>query len=179
MHSTHYGHKLSLGHLRICDEEHTAIAQQLRQGVDFEHILEKIRDNVGKQFQRLHLLTRKDINNIELAYGFKGTQRHNDDATSVQILVEEMKMSESNRIILYKPQGMPQPEACENMCNNDFMLVIQTHLQAEIIKKYSYDRVICIDSTHGTNGYDFTLITIVVIDDFGEGFPVALCISNR
>ena len=61
---------------------------------------------------------------------------------SVQILVEEMKMSESNPTILYKPQGMPQPEACENMCNNDFMLVIQTQLQAEIIKKYSYDRVI-------------------------------------
>ena len=57
VHSTHYGHKLSLGHLRICDEERTAIAQQLRQGVDFQHILDKIRDNVGKQFQRLHLLT--------------------------------------------------------------------------------------------------------------------------
>ena len=65
------------------------------------------------------------------------------------------------------------------MCNNDFMLVIQTQLQAKIIKKYSYGTVICIDSTHGTNGYDFTLITIVVIDVFGEGFPVAWCISNR
>ena len=107
VHSTHYGHKLSLGHLRIPDEECTAIAQQLRQGVDFQHILDKIRDNVGKQFQRLHLLTRKDINNIEQSYGLKGTQRHNDDATSVQILVEEMNTSESNPITLYKPQGVP------------------------------------------------------------------------
>ena len=105
-------------------------------------------------------------------------QRHNDDATCVQIFMEEMKASESNPIILYRPQGI-QPEACENICNNDFMLVIQTQLQAEIIKKYSYGRVICIDSTHGTNGYDFTLITIVVIDDFGEGFPVAWCILTE
>ncbi len=37
----------------------------------------------------------------------------------------------------------------------------------------------CVDSTHGTNGYDFLLITVVVIDDYGEGFPVAWCISNR
>ena len=94
---------LSLGHIQIPDEERTAIAQQLRQGIDFQHILDKIRDNVGKQFQRLHLLTRKYINNIEQAYGLKGAQRHNNDATSVQILVEELKMSESNPIILYKP----------------------------------------------------------------------------
>ena len=75
---------------------------------------------------------------------------------------------------------MPQPEACENMCNNDFMLVIQTQLKAETIKKYSYGRVICINCMHGTNGYyDFTFITIVVIDDFGEGFQIAWCISDR
>ena len=65
------------------------------------------------------------------------------------------------------------------MCKNDFMLLIQTQLQAKIIKKYSYGRVICIDSTHGTNGYDFTRITNVVIDEFRERFPVAWCISNR
>ena len=35
------------------------------------------------------------------------------------------------------------------------------------------------DSTHETNGYDFTLITLMIIDEYGEGFPVAWCISNR
>ena len=35
------------------------------------------------------------------------------------------------------------------------------------------------DGTHGTNGYDFMLITVIVIDEYGEGFPVAWCISNR
>ena len=35
------------------------------------------------------------------------------------------------------------------------------------------------DSTHGTNRYNFNLITIVAIDENGEGFPVAWCISNR
>ena len=28
---------------------------------------------------------------------------------------------------------------------------------------------ICMDATHGTNAYDFNLITAVVIDEFGEG----------
>ena len=35
------------------------------------------------------------------------------------------------------------------------------------------------DSTHGTNGYNFNLITIVVFDEYGEEFPVAWYISNR
>ena len=35
------------------------------------------------------------------------------------------------------------------------------------------------DATHGTNGYDFVLISVLVIDEFDEGFPVAWCLSNR
>ena len=34
------------------------------------------------------------------------------------------------------------------------------------------------DSTHGTNVYDFHLITILVLDDFGEGVPVGWMISK-
>ena len=35
------------------------------------------------------------------------------------------------------------------------------------------------DETHGTNGYDFVLISVLVIDEFDEGFPVAWCLLNR
>uniref|UniRef100_A0A1X7SDX4 ZSWIM1/3 RNaseH-like domain-containing protein n=1 Tax=Amphimedon queenslandica TaxID=400682 RepID=A0A1X7SDX4_AMPQE len=38
---------------------------------------------------------------------------------------------------------------------------------------------ICMDSTHSTNVYDFCLVTILVLDDFGEGVPVGWMISNR
>ena len=34
-------------------------------------------------------------------------------------------------------------------------------------------------STHGTNMYDFKLITVLVLDELGEGVPVAWMISNR
>ena len=39
--------------------------------------------------------------------------------------------------------------------------------------------VVCIDATHRTNVYDFLLITIVVLDGYGEGVPVAWAISDR
>ena len=35
------------------------------------------------------------------------------------------------------------------------------------------------DATHGTNVYDFQLITVLVIDDYDEGIPVAWLISNK
>ena len=40
-------------------------------------------------------------------------------------------------------------------------------------------KVILMDATYGTTQYDFQLISILVIDDFGEGLPVAWAISNR
>ena len=34
-------------------------------------------------------------------------------------------------------------------------------------------------ATYGVNIYDFMLITVLVIDEYGEGIPVAWAISNR
>ena len=48
-----------------------------------------------------------------------------------------------------------------------------------MFKKFANSHVVCVDSTHKTNGYDFPLITVLVADEFGEGYPVAWCISNR
>ena len=38
---------------------------------------------------------------------------------------------------------------------------------------------ICCDSTYGTIGYDFKLTSLLAVDDFGEGFPVAWYLSNH
>ena len=40
-------------------------------------------------------------------------------------------------------------------------------------------RGVCCDATHGTNAYNFTLTTLLVIDEFGQGFPVGWCLSNH
>jgi hypothetical protein len=37
----------------------------------------------------------------------------------------------------------------------------------------------CCDATHGTTAYDFKLTTLLVIDEFGEGLPIAWCLSNH
>lgn len=48
-----------------------------------------------------------------------------------------------------------------------------------MMRKLAHRNVVCVDATHGRNGYDFQLITIMVIDELGEGFPAAWCLSNR
>ena len=49
-----------------------------------------------------------------------------------------------------------------------FVLAIQTKFQQDMYQQYE-PRVICINSTHKTNVYDFKLITLMVIDEYGEG----------
>jgi hypothetical protein len=51
-------------------------------------------------------------------------------------------------------------------------------MQASMLKELG-NNIICIDSTHKTTGYDFLLITLMVVDEFCEGFPVAWCLSTR
>ena len=38
---------------------------------------------------------------------------------------------------------------------------------------------ICVDAKLGTTGYDFLLTSLVVIDEYGEGFRIAWCLSNH
>ena len=45
-------------------------------------------------------------------------------------------------------------------------------------QKFASNRI-CVDATHGTTGYDFLLTMLVVLDEFGEGLPIAWCLSNH
>ena len=73
-----------------------------------------------------------------------------------------MRFSDGNPVILYKPQSTLQPNICKHLSENDFVLAIQTSLQAYYDdEKLSTNRVICVDGTHGTNGYNFTAITVM------------------
>ena len=173
----HYGHEQSLGYIRLSQSAHQYIAAQLSKGVSFDRILDDVRDSVGLSLQRIHLLTKKDIQNIERAHNIKGIQRHADDALSVSAWVEELtNENEGNPVILYKAQG--QTLQCSNLNKEDFILALQTPLQKHMLQKCGKN-IVCMDSTHGTNAYDFKLISLLVVDDFGEGFPVAWCLCNR
>ena len=68
----------------------------------------------------------------------------------------------------------------DDLAKKNFLLGIQTEFQRDAIKRFAGSGgVVCVDATHGTNVYDFFLITVMVLDVYGEGVPVAWCISDK
>ena len=177
--TTHYGHEISLGHIRLSKEHRYSIAAKISQGVTFQRVLDDIREVAAEDVNRSHLTTRQDIRNIERSFGLRTAQKHENDAMSVDIWVHDMfKHSEKNPVLVYKPQGCAAVSNCPSLKKDDFMLALQTPLQRELLSKFG-NNIVCMDDTHGTNSYDFYLISLLVIDEFGEGCPVGWCVCNR
>ena len=104
-----------------------------------------------------------------------GIKRHESDAVSVSIWVEELKGEPFNPILMYKPQGTKEPQY-PMLPKESFVLALQTKFQMDLYQKHA-STILCIDSTHGTNQYRFKLITCIVPDDRGKGnHLMSLCI---
>ena len=175
--STHYIHNIELAHVSLPNDARLDIASKL-QGVKMERILDNIRDSVGLQMERKHLVTKQDIHNVKRQYNIDGMQRHRNDHTSVQAWVEECKTMDYNPIVIFKQQGIEQGEEIDDVGEKDFLLGIQTEFQRDMLINFG-NRVICMDTTYNTNMYDFHLITLLVLDEFGKGLPVLWAITNR
>ena len=48
-----------------------------------------------------------------------------------------------------------------------------------MLKKFTPEKVVCIDDTHGTNAYNLHLTTLMVLDELEEGFAAGWFISNN
>lgn len=116
-----------------------------------------------------------DIANIKSSYNIAINDgvRHQIDSVSVELWIEEYK--QQSNTVFYKKQG----ENHDFFHKNDFCLIFMNTSQEYMLRTYGNESTVCVDSTHGLNGYDFELTTILVIDEWGEGFPGACMFSNR
>ncbi len=176
---THYGHEKELQHKWLSKEKRQQIAALLQQGVSRDRILTDIRENAMQQNEltRYHLTARKDLSNIMASFGISDVQKHRDDQESVRAWIEEWTNSENNPALFYKFQGEPAPDGYD-LTDDDFMVIIQSPFQKEMAQKFASNGI-CVDATHGTTGYDFLLTSLVVADEYGEGFPIIWCLSNH
>ena len=127
------------------------------------------RDIFTESVKRKHLITKQDVANLKRKVCDMAVMRDPDDATSVQMMVNELEDESYNPVLIYKPQHKQSSEH-PSLPADAFVLAIQTHWQKEMYRRFSTS-VLCIDSTHSTNAYNFKLITCVVPDDFGKGMP--------
>ena len=141
-------------------------------GVGEKRILQDIR----KTSERSKLITNKDIQNIKRDFGItmptKGSLIERDEF-SVHSWVQEMANDEKNPVLFYKRQD----DEHSHIDKQDFMLILMTEFQKNMLLRFGADRV-CVDSTHGISGYDFELVTVLVIDKYEEGTQVAFCIIS-
>jgi len=79
--------------VHLSTSERQTIAGNLAQGISDDRILHDIRLSVHDDFHRVHLTSRKDINNIRQCYGIQGVNFKTDksDTVSVAAWVAEMQ----------------------------------------------------------------------------------------
>ncbi len=122
------------------------------------------RKEFDQAVSRKHFLAKSDIRNIRVKVDDRIIKCHEEDATSVTMMVAELRQESFNPILIFKPQG----EAYTDLQEECFVLVLQTEFQMELYRNYA-STIVCIDSTHGTNQYRFKLISAIVPDDQGKG----------
>ncbi|KAK3909793.1 Zinc finger transcription factor family protein 17, partial [Frankliniella fusca] len=182
-HQNHLGHEFDVGFMRLTAAEREMIGRRLKNHEDPDSILDDIRDSLTRpsDFKRIHLLEKRDLWNILRKVDFKNKHAHPNDYLSVQALVESLKKrGDKNPVLFFKPQHKPC-ECSDPLCcltDSDFMILISTPYQREELSLFTDEKVL-IDSTHGTNAYDFQLTTLGSVDSAGVGVPVAYCISNH
>jgi hypothetical protein len=176
---THVAHQMDLGKIPLPKLERNELATKISQKIPFDDIINEIRDTVTEEkMERMHLLTRKDLFNIEKLYNLNNYVRHSSDYVSVEAWISEIQENVCDSVIrFYKGQGQLDSPYCE-LRTEDFLLIIMNDAQLETLKKNGSD-CICIDSTHGLNAYNFELTTLMVLDELRQGFPCLFVFSNR
>lgn len=111
------------------DERH-ALAAKLSSKIPFDVILDEVRDSVtSSPMERLHLLTRKDIHNIEKSFNLQSiAARHQNDALSVDSWATEMQ---GKCVLFYKTQGVINDEY-KQLKTDDFLLIIMNDGQKTV-----------------------------------------------
>nr|CAI5825263.1 unnamed protein product [Callosobruchus analis] len=105
-----------------------------------------------RNLKKTDLLTPVDVNNIKKSFNIdiRNGVRHACDVTSVELWIKEFNVKERNTVI-YKKQGDDR----EFLNKDVFCLIFMNPSQEYMLKKFGVNGIICIDSTHGLNQYDF------------------------
>ncbi|KAJ3661708.1 hypothetical protein Zmor_006095 [Zophobas morio] len=104
---THMGHTPDLEHCNLSKMERAIITSKLAKGVTLNRILDDTVSTDTENFSRVHLLTKKDLNNLQNQIPSSANwKKHQNDAISVSTWVESMShLGEDNPVIYFKNQG--------------------------------------------------------------------------
>uniref|UniRef100_A0A1B6E200 C2H2-type domain-containing protein n=1 Tax=Clastoptera arizonana TaxID=38151 RepID=A0A1B6E200_9HEMI len=179
--ATHYGHSVDLRHLRLTKYDKSNIADQIARGVPREIVLDKIRASAGSDIDRIHLVTMKDIKNIEKAFGVQSSELKRVQHSGMKNLdswVSGMKSFENDSMIVFYKNDLISSSGGYS-AGGDVCLILMTTGQYEIFKKFCNDGIFYLPVLTIKNNFNMNLFTLMVVDDVNEVIPVTFMISNR
>ncbi len=107
-------------------------------------IITDIRENVGHRenrqefhqtVSRKHLLSKQDIRNVKRSVLDRKIKRHDNDAISVGILVQELQNETFDPILFYKAQGC-ESELKPFLKKDSFLLALKQNFRWICIEKF-------------------------------------------
>ncbi|XP_054261130.1 uncharacterized protein LOC128985556 [Macrosteles quadrilineatus] len=100
--NTHIGHDDLLVHLTLSKTERTNLAEKIASKIPFDEILDGVRNSVKGKCDRLHLLSRQDLFNIQNEFNLSSSGiSHENDAISVEFW-ENHNLNENHSLDLNK-----------------------------------------------------------------------------
>ena len=173
----HSSHSIfNLDHIHLSEAAKNFVLNQAFIGVSDHRIIL----NARKQFKpntRDYFLSTIDVRNVKSSAALNYIC-HEDDGTSLLAYINDLSSKQFNCIQLFKPQLTTS--SIPGIQKDDFLLVIMTEVQMDILKRQNaIDSILIADATHGTNAYNFQLTTLMALDERRKGYPVAYLISKR
>ncbi|KAF6215847.1 hypothetical protein GE061_000182 [Apolygus lucorum] len=138
---SHFGHEVDLRHLPLPSPEKKTLAAKIASKIPFDEILDRVQASATQDnIKRVHLLTKKDLQNIVREFNLDYEKvNHSDDAVSVDAWVErENAKGDQSSVLLYKPKGVDSAEYPQ-VHSDQFLLIIMTLGQEEQLKLFGND----------------------------------------
>ena len=129
-------------------------------GFSFEKVWEAVSDPFSTT--RNGLISIKDVRAIQDNIEKKRYTYHPNDYLSVSVWIQNLTYD--GHVVDFHSDG------------KNFRLGIMTDLGRFAAK--SFPRVVCLDSTHKTTQYGYSLYSLIAQNDFGNGIPVSFLITS-
>lgn len=188
--STHYGHETDLQHLRLTQSQKFMIAEQLCQGVPRELVLDNVRASATSNVDKLHLISLKDVKNIEKSFGIQGVSNVKTDNVYHNLIfwVSNIMKTEHCPLVYFSEDGDFESL---NHKDHDLTLVLITKGQIELLNKFGTKGVYYIapfvaENTHFSYNphnpvkpYSVYITVVLLVDDLNDVVPVSYMVSHK
>lgn len=192
--ATHYGHDKDHRFLRLTKLQKRHIADKMKSGMSRELVLDSIRSTFVNKLDRIHELSKKDLNNIQKSYNIPIVNERKKQPNTTSVFypmdlikddwISDIDKSDESPIIFYKDVDAVSKFHNETntqhkvLQSKDKCLILMTKGQKDLFLKFCNNGVVYITIFKLSTMIGLYLTVIFALDDFYEMFPVCFMIST-